>query len=160
MTTINVTYKNYLITTDRSLMQPEAIHRWLTTESYWSKGIPYETVKKSFDHSFVAGILHEDEQVGYGRLVTDYATFAYLADVYVAEPHRGIGLSKQLMQVILSPDWVKNLRRILLTTMDAHGLYAQFGFIPFPFPERLMTINKVNAYHPTTGTSSTEEQTK
>lgn len=159
MKTVTVTYKNYQITTDRNQLQPEAVHRWLSQESYWAKDIPYDVVKAAFDHSFVIGALFEGTQIAYARLVTDYATFAYLADVYVEEAHRGLGVSKQLMAVIMDLDWVKSLRRIILTTMDAHGLYAQFGFIPVPFPERIMVINKVNMYQQSPAQNSSLEST-
>jgi len=137
-------YKGYIITTDKSLMKPEQIHDWLTNESYWAQHIPYETVKIAFDHSFTIGILKDGEQVGYARLITDYAVFAYLADVFIKESHRGQGLSKRMMQFILDLDWVKQLRRIMLATMDAHGLYEQFGFKEPKFPKRLMEITKTN----------------
>lgn len=139
-------HKNYFITTDKSLMKPDQIHHWLSTESYWSQNIPYATVKNAFDHSFCIGILKDDEQVGYARLITDYATFAYLADVYIKEDHRGHGLSKQMMQFIMELDWVKGLRRVMLATMDAHGLYEQFGFQEPKFPKRLMEIVRPTIY--------------
>ncbi|PZF70924.1 GNAT family N-acetyltransferase [Taibaiella soli] len=135
-------YNGYLITTDKSLMKPEQIHEWLANESYWAQHVPYETVKTAFDNSFTIGILKDGEQIGYARLVTDYAVFAYLADVFVKEAHRGQGLSKKMMQFILELDWVKHLRRIMLATMDAHGLYEQFGFTEPKFPKRLMEITK------------------
>lgn len=137
---------DYEITTDRSRLQVETVHQWLSTESYWAKGIPFDLVKTSFDNSFVIGILNNGKQVGYARMVTDYATFAYLADVYVEEPHRGKGLSKAMMNLIMGQDWVKKLRRIMLATLDAHALYAPFGFTEPTFPERYMEINRPNPY--------------
>jgi len=144
-----IEYQGYQITTDRNLLQPEAVHQWLSTESYWAKGIPYELVKAAFDHSFVMGILFKDEQIGFARLITDYATFGYLADVYVAEPHRSKGLSKQMMKLLMDQDWVKNLRRIMLATLDAEKLYEQFGFGPPAFPQRLMEITRPKLYEQT-----------
>lgn len=135
-------FGDYLITTDKSVLQPEAVHRWLSEESYWSKGIPYEVVKASFDHSYTIGALFEGRQIAYARLVTDYATFAYLADVYVEAPHRGKGLSKELLQLLMGQDWVKGLRRIMLATLDAQPLYEQFGFVQPAFPERFMEISR------------------
>lgn len=146
MQPVTYEYRNYLITTDRALLQPEAIHQWLTQESYWAKGIPYETVKTAFDHSFVIGILHEDKQIGFARLITDYATFGYLADVYIEEAHRGLGLSKQMMETIMNLDWVTKLRRIMLATLDAEKLYEQFGFTAPVFPQRLMEITRAKMY--------------
>jgi len=129
---------NYTITTDKSRMIPEDIHRWLSGYSYWARDIPFDVFKRSFDHSFCTGVLYEGRQIGFARLITDYATFAYLADVFVTEEHRGKGLSKQMMETIFGLDWVEGLRRIVLATVDAHGLYRQFGFTAPTHPERLM----------------------
>ena len=123
-----------------------AVHKWLSESSYWAKGIPFEKVKTSFDQSFCIGALMNDEQVGYGRLITDYTTFAYLADVYVLENHRGKGISKQMMTLLFEQDWVKGLRRIMLATSDAHGLYRQIGFTSLGHPEKLMEIVHPNIY--------------
>ena len=123
-----------------------AVHKWLSESSYWEKGIPFEKVKTSFDQSFCIGALMNDEQVGYGRLITDYTTFAYLADVYVLENHRGKGISKQMMTLLFEQDWVKGLRRIMLATSDAHGLYRQIGFTSLGHPEKLMEIVHPNIY--------------
>ncbi|RYD56418.1 MAG: GNAT family N-acetyltransferase [Sphingobacteriales bacterium] len=146
MTPINIEYNGYLITTDKALLQPEAIHRWLSEESYWSKHIPFSVVKTAFDHSYCIGVLKDGVQVGYARFVTDYATFAYLADVYVEEAHRGQGLSKKMMEVLMELGWVKGLRRIMLATLDAHGLYEQFGFTAPAIPERCMEITRPVIY--------------
>ncbi|MBL7718786.1 MAG: GNAT family N-acetyltransferase [Flavipsychrobacter sp.] len=146
MEPINIPFHDYVITTDRSRLSAEAAHQWLTTESYWSKQISYEVVKRAFDHSFVIGILHGGEQVGYGRLVTDYATFGHLADVYVLEAHRGKGLSKKMMSVLMDIDFVKKLRNISLGTLDAHGLYEPFGFRQHEHPERILFISRPDIY--------------
>ena len=143
---VTITQGAYRITTDRDLLDVTAVHRYLSEESYWAKFIPFETVARSFEHSFVVGVLHSDEQVGYARLVTDYATFGYLADVYVLRAHRGTGLAKAMMNLLMSLPWVRGLRHILLGTADAHGLYAQFGFTTPKAPERLMQIITPNAY--------------
>jgi len=128
----------YEITTDRSRMDVAAIHEWLSTKSYWSVGIAFERVKTAFDHSFVIGVLLDGQQVGYARLVTDYATFGYLADVFITEAHRGKGLSRKMLGQLLELDWVKGLRRLMLATADAHGLYEQLGFTAPKKPERWM----------------------
>ena len=146
METRTIEYNGYTLTTDRQMLQPQAIHSWLSNESYWSKNIPRETVLKAFDHSFVVGVLKDGTQVGYARLVTDYATFAYLADVYVQDKHRGLGLAKKMMELIMELDWVRNLRRIMLATLDAHELYRQFGFVMPAFPERFMEISRPAIY--------------
>ncbi len=146
MEPISIIHDGYTITTDKTQMQPETIHRWLSTESYWSKNIPFDLVKRAFDHSYCIGVLKDGQQVGYARLITDHTTFAYLADVYVEEAHRGKGLSKKMMEVLLERDWVKGLRRVMLATLDAHQLYAQYGFKEIALPERLMEINRPVIY--------------
>lgn len=146
MKTINSPHRQYLITSDKSLLQPETIHQWLSEHSYWSKNIPYETVKQAFDHSFCIGALLGNQQVAYARMITDYTTFAYLADVYVEEGHRGQGLGKKMMELLLALPWVMQLRRIMLATLDAHDLYRQFGFEQPAFPERFMEKNRPALY--------------
>ena len=146
MKTVSVEYKGYIITTDKKKMHPEAIQKWLSEESYWSKQIPFELVKKAFDNSYCIGIMKDGAQVGYGRFITDYATFAYLADVYVEEAHRGQGLSRKMMEVLMGQDWVKGLRKLMLATLDAHALYAKFGFSPMVISERYMEISRPVIY--------------
>lgn len=139
---LNIEYKGYLITTDKQKMDIESIHKWLSEESYWVKGIPFETVKSGFDNSYCIGILKDGQQVGYGRLITDYTTIAYLADVYITAPHRGIGLSKKMMETLLGLDWVKKLRKVFLGTWDAHELYRQYGFKEIAEPARWMELTQ------------------
>jgi GNAT superfamily N-acetyltransferase len=139
-------YKGYIITTDKNLLKPKDIHRWLSINSYWSKNIPFNVVEDAFNHSFCIGVLKEEKQIGYARLITDYAVFAYLADVYVEEEHRGQGLCKKMMEVLMELDWVKNLRRLMLATLDAHDVYKQFGFVSTAFPERFMEISRPSVY--------------
>ncbi len=143
---INIEYKGYHITTDKSLMQPEAIHRWLSTESYWSKHIPYDIVKTAFDNSYCFAALKDGKQVAYGRFITDFAVFAYMADVYVEQAHRGIGLSKKMLEIVMEQPWMQGLRKIMLATLDAHGLYKQFGFEPMTISERFMEISRPAVY--------------
>lgn len=146
MEIITVEHEGYIITTDKTQLQPEAVHKWLSEESYWSKNIPYELVKRAFDNSYCIGILKDGRQLGYGRLITDYTTFAYLADVYVEEEHRGQGLSRKMMELLLEQAWVKGLRKVMLATLDAHGLYAKFGFTPMIISERYMEISRPIIY--------------
>jgi len=152
MQSITIEHDDYIITTDKSLLKPRQIHAWLSTEAYWSKNIPFPLVKQAFDHSFCIGILKGEQQIAYARLVTDYASFGYLADVYVVEEHRGKGLSKKMLSVVMELEWVKGLRRIMLATLDAHELYRQMGFVGTAFPERFMEINRPAIYE--TATSS------
>ena len=128
----------YEFTSDASKVEVSLVHRWLSEESYWAKGIPFAIVTRSIANSICFSILHPaDGQVGFARVITDRASFAYLADVFVLTPHRGKGLSKRLMTYIQAHPDLQGLRRWLLATRDAHALYAQFGFVP-PVPGRLM----------------------
>src|SRR6476659_9236422 len=117
--------KDYSITTDKNKMDIDFIHSYLT-RSYWAEGITKEIVARSIAGSLCFGVFNNDKQVGFARMVTDEATFAYLADVFIDEFHRGKGLSKWLIQVIMAHPGLQGLRRILLATRDAHGLYTQF----------------------------------
>ena len=122
---------SYEISADPTRLDIALIHRWLAQESYWSKNIPRTTVERAIAGSLNFAAFHATEgQVAFARVVTDRATFAYLADVFVLEPHRGRGLSKRLMQAITDHPELQGLRRWLLATRDAHSLYAQFGFNP------------------------------
>ena len=129
----------YDISTDPSRLQLDAIHAYLT-RSYWSPGIPKDVVARGIANSLCFGVYLGEAQVGFARVVTDKASFAYLADVYVLEAHRGQGLSKRLVGQILGHPELMGLRRFLLATADAHGLYAQFGFTPLGAPERMMEL--------------------
>jgi GNAT superfamily N-acetyltransferase len=139
-------YGDYLITTDKTKMSVPSIHKWLAEESYWCKNVPMHIVRQSFDHSYCVGALHNGQQIGFARLITDYSTFGYLADVYVIKEHRGKGVSKAMLELLLNIDWVKNLRGIRLMTSDAHELYAQFGFTGPKHPDKMMEISRPNIY--------------
>jgi len=138
----------YLITTANGKMDVDLIHQYLSEESYWAKDIPKSIVEKSVANSLCFGIFFNKEQIGFARVVTDKATFAYLADVFVLPPHRGKGLSKWLMQVIHARPELQTLRRWLLGTMDAHGLYEQFGWTRFTpgVGERFMQKHNPDVY--------------
>jgi len=127
----------YYISTDKNRLDLAVIHDFLTT-SYWAAGIPIETVKKSLEHSLNFGVYKEGEQVGFARVITDYATFAYIGDVFILEDYRGQGLSKWLMQVIADHAELQGLRRWVLLTRDAHGLYRKTGFMEPVNPKRYM----------------------
>lgn len=118
----------YDITTDISKLDVNVIHLFLSQESYWAKGIPKNIVEKSIANSLCFGLFYKDEQVGFARLITDKATFAYVADVFILHEHRGKGLGKWLMKTMQSHPELQNLRRWLLTTKDAHSLYEQLGW--------------------------------
>ena len=136
----------FRITTEESKMDTKYIHEFLSTKSYWAEGIPIDTVEKSIRGSLCFGVFSNERQVGFARAITDKATFAWLADVFIDDRYRGQGLGKWLMEVIISHEDLQGLRRIMLGTKDAQGLYAQYGFIPLPYPERMMTIHHPEVY--------------
>jgi len=135
----------YTITTDKRQLDLNAIHAFLS-QTYWSPGVPMAVVERAIENSLAFGIFQGNEQVGFARVVTDKATFAYLADVYVLEAHRGKGLSKRLLEEIQAHEELQGLCRFLLATKDAHGLYAQFGFKELANPARMMERWNPNAY--------------
>jgi GNAT superfamily N-acetyltransferase len=134
------------ITTDRSRIDVDRVHSFLCNESYWAKGIPREVVERSIEHSLPFAAYDGPELVAFARVVTDYAVFAYLADVFVVPSHRGRGISKQLMNAIRSDPRLQGLRRWSLVTSDAQGLYRQFGFRELASPEKHMEAVAVDPY--------------
>ncbi|HUO63095.1 MAG TPA: GNAT family N-acetyltransferase [Terriglobales bacterium] len=131
--------RNIVVTTDRSRLDLDVIHGFLTT-SYWARGVPRDVVARSMEHSLCFGAFDEGRQVGFARVVSDRATFAYICDVFALESHRGRGVGKSLMAAIMSHPELQGLRRWTLFTRDAHGLYRQFGFGAAGQPERLMEV--------------------
>jgi GNAT superfamily N-acetyltransferase len=138
----------FLISTDPARLDLAVIHSFLST-SYWAKGIPLATIRAALAHSLAFGLYEDARQVGFARVVTDTATFAYLADVFVLESHRGQGLAKWLMAAILAHPELQGLRRWMLVTRDAHGLYRQQGFQPARRPENVMEITHAGIYKET-----------
>jgi len=130
----------FIFSDDRNLVDVKAVHQYLSISSYWAKDIPSDLVKRSIENSLCFGIYKEQQQVGFARWITDKATFAYLCDVYVLDEFRGLGLSKKLMSLMLFHPDLQGLRRYQLATLDAHGLYEQFGFRALENPERQMGI--------------------
>lgn len=124
------------VTCDR--VDIDAVHRYLSVESYWAQGVAREVVERSIAHSLPFSAFDGETQVGFARVITDYATFAYLADVFVLPSHRGRGISKLLMATIVAHPKLQGLRRWHLVTRDAQQLYAQFGFTSLDVPERHM----------------------
>jgi GNAT superfamily N-acetyltransferase len=137
---------DYTISTDKSRLNIDVIHGYLSKESYWAENIPKAIVEKSIENSLCFGIYRQSEMIGFARVITDTATFAYLADVFVLTEHRGKGLSKWLMEEIMAHPDLQGLRRFMLATSDAHGLYARFGFKALDKPERIMAINYPDLY--------------
>jgi GNAT superfamily N-acetyltransferase len=137
---------DYEISTDADRLDVEVIHTFLAEDSYWSLGVPRSTVERAIENSLCFGVYHRGAQVGFARIVTDRSTFALLADVFVLEPHRGKGLSKWLMRCVVEHQDLQGLRRLLLLTSDAHGLYSQFGFEPLGNPSRFMEVLRPDVY--------------
>jgi GNAT superfamily N-acetyltransferase len=147
----------FLISTSRERLNLDVIHGFLTN-CYWAKGIPREVVARSIEHALCFGIYDESPllakgarhgapaQVGFARVITDFATIAYIGDVFVLETYRRRGLGKWLMQCIMQHPALQNLRRWILTTRDAHGLYSQVGFTPVKVPERFMELHRPDVY--------------
>ncbi len=135
------------VDTDQNRLDLKIIHEFLTN-SYWARGVPMEIVERSIRGSLCFGLYDGDQQVGFARVISDCATFAYLADVFVVESHRGRGLGKTLMTAILAHPSLQGLRRWLLATRDAHDLYAKFGFVPMAAPDRFMERHAPNVYAP------------
>jgi GNAT superfamily N-acetyltransferase len=136
----------FLISTEPARLDLNVIYGFLTN-CYWAKGIPREIVARSIEHSLCFGVYDgSGAQVGFARVVSDFATVAYLGDVFILESHSGRGLSKWLMECMMRHSALQNLRRWILLTRDAHGLYAQFGFAPVSSPERYMELHRPDVY--------------
>lgn len=135
----------FTISTDRSKLDREVIHEFLA-DSYWATGIPREVVDRSIERSLCFGVFDGDRQVGFARVITDSATFAYLADVFVLKSHRGRGLAAWLMECILEHPELQGLRRWMLLTRDAHPLYRRSGFRDLAHPERVMEMTFPGIY--------------
>ena len=135
----------FIINTDKEKLDIDLIHSFLN-RTYWAEGISKEIIRRSIEGSLCFGVFENDQQVGFARMITDKATFAYLADVFIIEEYRGRGLSKWLMEVIMSDPDLQGLRRMILATKDAHGLYKQFGFTPLINVDRWMQILDQDVY--------------
>jgi N-acetylglutamate synthase-like GNAT family acetyltransferase len=135
----------YTITTDKEKFDVDLIHSFLTN-SYWAEGISREIIRRSIDGALCFGVFENNKQIGFARMITDKATFAYLADVFIIEEYRGRGLSKWLMQIVISHPDLQGLRRMMLATRDAHELYKKFGFIRLNNVDRWMHIHDPDVY--------------
>lgn len=139
----------FLLSTDPAQLDISLIHSFLT-KSYWAKGISLEVVARSIENSLCFGIYADGKQVGFARVVSDFATYAYIGDVFVLDSFRGHGLGKWMMESIMRHPLLQGLRRWTLLTRDAHGLYAQFGFTPLKAPDRYMELHDPEVYQRTT----------
>jgi GNAT superfamily N-acetyltransferase len=145
----------YLLSDDPARLDLAAVHRYLTT-SYWSPGLPMAVLVRAIAGSVCFGVYRGAEQVGFARVVTDRATFAYLCDVYVIDAHRGRGLGRWLMEAVAAHPHLQGLRRFVLVTRDAHGLYERFGFRPLSRPEGYMELHRPDVYAPAEGCPDAE----
>lgn len=145
-TSIEQIFGDFLFTTDASKMDVTAIHNFLTNHSGWSNHIPLATVKKSIEYSLNFGIFHNGQQIGFARVIFDFATIAYLGDVYILDEYRGKGLSKQLMDMIMEHPELQGLRRWILLTSTADWLYEKYGFVKIPRPEIYMELYDPEVY--------------
>ncbi|MEI6411780.1 MAG: GNAT family N-acetyltransferase, partial [Bacteroidota bacterium] len=136
----------FQLSTDPAKLDLKVIHNYLSNESYWAKNIPFETVKSAVENSLNFGLYYQDRQIGYARIVSDYTSMAYLADVFILEAFRGQGLSKWLMETIMQHPNLQGLRRWILLTRDAHELYKRFGWQPIAIPDRWMEVHNPNVY--------------
>lgn len=140
-------YKNeFCISTDKSKLDIDSIHEFLSIKAYWSRNIPKERVQRAIENSLCFGLYKKENQIGFARIITDFSTIAYLGDVYILEEHRGLGLSKWLMEVIMSHPDLQGLRRWILLTGDAHGLYRQYGWTHIADPTKWMEIHNKEVY--------------
>ncbi len=146
MNTYEIREESLLISDDKELLDRPLIHGFLSERSYWAQNVSREVVDRAIGNSLCFGIYRDGCQLGFARVVTDCATFAWLADVFVIETERGQGLSKKLVAGVLAHPRLQGLRRFLLATLDAHGLYDQLGFGRIQEPERFMEIYRPNAY--------------
>lgn len=136
----------FSISTDPKKLDFKMIHDYLANESYWSRNIPLKIVKSAAKNSLNFGVYHLQEQIGYARVITDYTTVAYLGDVFILEKYRGLGLSKLLVKFIMTHAKLQGLRRWVLLTSDAHGLYKQFGWKEIANPEKWMEVHIPDIY--------------
>lgn len=148
MEIIEITFDNFIITTDKSKMDVNAIHEFLSKHSGWSDNISILKVKISIDNSLNFGLFQNGKQIGFARVISDFSTIAYLGDIYVLENYRGQGLSKKLMECILSHPNLQGLRRWILLTTTAEWLYVKYGFTKLPKPEIYMELFNPNVYLP------------
>lgn len=138
--------QTFQISTDKSRLDIPMIHQFLSQEAYWCKGIPLETLQRSIENAMCFGVFCGEHQVGFARVISDFATIAYLGDVFILPEYRGQGLSKMLMTEVMNHPDLQGLRRWILLTGDAHGLYRQFGWTDLAKPDRWMERHDAGVY--------------
>ena len=146
MTDITISKDEFQISTDKARLDVASIHQFLSTKAYWCLNIPRATLERAIQNSLCFGVYENEKQVGFARVISDYTTIAYLGDVYILEEYRGKGLSKWLIETIHSHQDLHGLRRWILLTADAHGLYRQFGWTEIADPPKWMELHNKNVY--------------
>ncbi|GAB2833127.1 GNAT family N-acetyltransferase [Ferruginibacter profundus] len=146
MEIIEHAFEDFFITTDKNKLDITAIHHFLSVHSGWSDNIPFDRVKTSIEHSLNFGLFHDHKQIGFARVISDFSTIAYLGDIYVLDNYRGQGLSKKLMDVVMSHPDLQGLRRWILLTSTADWLYEKYGFTKLPKPELYMELFNPGVY--------------
>lgn len=146
MESIENNFNNYTISTDKNKMDIDAIHDFLSNHSGWSDNIPIEKVQIAIDNSLNFGLFHQGNQIGFARVISDFATIAYLGDIYVLDKYRGQGLSKKLMDAVMNHPNLQGLRRWILLTSTADWLYEKYGFTKLPKPEIYMELYNPDVY--------------
>jgi len=146
MTDITLYKEGFCISTDKTKLDVDSIHKFLSTQAYWCLNIPKDTVQTAIENSLCFGVYQNEKQIGFARVISDFATIAYLGDVYILEEYRGNGLSKWLMEAIMSHPHLQGLRRWILLTGDAHGLYRQFGWTDIADSSKWMELHNKNIY--------------
>jgi GNAT superfamily N-acetyltransferase len=141
-----ITEQEFVVSTEKSRLDIDAIHRFLSNDSYWAQERALGQTRTAIENSICFGVFRGEKQVGFARVISDKATFAYIGDVFILDEFRGRGLSKMLMKAMLEHPELQGLRRWVLATKDAHGLYEQFGFSTLKFPERWMELPAKDAY--------------
>jgi len=147
MKIIEITFDDFIITTDKSKLDIIAIHNFLSKHSGWSNNISFDKVKTSIDNSLNFGLFHNNKQIGFARVISDFSTIAYLGDIYVLESYRGQGLSRKLMESIITHPNLQGLRRWILLTSTAEWLYVKYGFTNLPKPEIYMELYNPTVYN-------------
>ena len=146
MKIVSLQKNEFFISTDRSKLDIDAIHDFLSTKAYWCLNIPKENVEISIKNSLCFGLYENNKQIGFARIITDYSTIAYLGDVYVLEEYRGRGLSKWLIETIMNFPELQGLRRWILLTGDAHELYRKYGWTDLADSSKWMELHNKNTY--------------
>lgn len=146
MTELNIQKGDFSISTSKDKLDINSIHEFLSTKAYWALNIPKSRVQTSIENSLCFGVYHGEKQIGFAKVISDFSTIAYLGDVYIVEEYRGKGLSKWLIETIMTYPKLQGLRRWILLTGDAHGLYRQFGWTDIADPARWMELHNKNVY--------------